>query len=420
MSRQIEGSVIPRRMGAISRRAFAGLATALGVALVGAPAQALADLTDTEAKLKDAQARYDAVQEQLEGIYAEYEALSAEQSDTLSRIEVKQTEIDQTQIGIDTTQDQISEAQRDIARKEVELEEDQEILGKRVASAYKAGNSGLLEILLSSSSFEELVSNIYYLDKISASDRAMIDAVKAVKAELDERRLQLEEHKAALEEQKTSLEGQRAELEELNEQQKAQLKDMMAKQKEVQEVLSGLDAEVSELMAKRDEELLAAQRAAAAAEEARRRAEQEASGNASNIPTGGGQDSSSATGAARAVVNACYSTPSPGLGWCAAWCTNVFVNAGIGFFGGDACDMYANWCYSSDKSALKVGMIVAVSTHSHTSAGRIYGHIGIYIGDGMMMDNVGYIRTISVDEWISFYSTTVSTRWGWLGGVVLS
>ena len=65
-------------------------------------------------------------------------------------------------------------------------------------------------------------------------------------------------------------------------------------------------------------------------------------------------------------------------------------------------------------------MIVAVSTHPHTAAGRIYGHVGIYIGDGVVMDNIGSIRSISLDEWVSYYGATVPARWGWAGGMVLS
>ena len=120
------------------------------------------------------------------------------------------------------------------------------------------------------------------------------------------------------------------------------------------------------------------------------------------------------------MVNACYSTPSPGAGYCAAWVTNVLINAGVGAFYGDACDMYASWCYTSDRSALQPGMIIAVSTHPGTAAGRIYGHVGIYIGGGTVMDNIGYIRTIDVDSWISSYNGSVTPRWGWLGGIALA
>ena len=79
---------------------------------------------------------------------------------------------------------------------------------------------------------------------------------------------------------------------------------------------------------------------------------------------------------------------------------------GLGNVPGNADDMYSNFCTSSKKSNLQVGMIIAVSSHSHTWAGRIYGHVGIYVGDNTVMDNVGYIRSINVDEWISYYGGT--------------
>ena len=96
------------------------------------------------------------------------------------------------------------------------------------------------------------------------------------------------------------------------------------------------------------------------------------------------------------------------------------INAGYGYVAGNANDMYAEFCFSSNRADLMPGMAVAVSSHPHTTMGRIYGHIGMYIGGGMMMDNIGYIRTISVDEWCDFYGQTVSPRWGWLNGIVLS
>ena len=97
----------------------------------------------------------------------------------------------------------------------------------------------------------------------------------------------------------------------------------------------------------------------------------------------------------------------------------VFSNAGLGSVYGNADDMYNAWCTSSDKSKLKVGMIIAVSTHPHTWAGQIYGHVGIYVGGNTVMDNIGYIRSINVDQWINFYGGTVTPRWGWANGLNL-
>ena len=119
------------------------------------------------------------------------------------------------------------------------------------------------------------------------------------------------------------------------------------------------------------------------------------------------------------VIAACATVPSPGLGWCAAWVSSVFETAGIGKFDGDACDMYAEWCTTSARRELRAGMIVGVSTHELSEAGRIYGHVGIYVGAGKVVDNVGPIRIGDIDDWIAAYGTVVPVRWGWIGGVVL-
>ena len=121
----------------------------------------------------------------------------------------------------------------------------------------------------------------------------------------------------------------------------------------------------------------------------------------------------------KAVVQACKTTPSPGRGLCAAWVSSVIENAGIGSWNGDACDLYWNWCSSTDLTKLRPGMIVAVSSHSHTAAGKIWGHVAVYVGDGKVMDNVGSIRTMGFYDWIAWYGDVVLPKWGWLGGARL-
>ena len=361
------------------RLLLAAGAGAAGLALACSPRVARAD---TSSDLAGAEAELAEAQAQLDAIAADYEALSVAHAETLGRIDDLQADIDALQ--------------EDIDERQAELEEKQEVLASRVASVYKGGNVDLLNILLESSSFDELTSNIYYFNKISESDAALIEDVRSAKEELEA--------------QQAELEAEQDELEQLSADEQAQLDEMQANQQQVQDVVNGLDSEVRDLMAQRDAEL------AASVQEA-------ASAGGSGGGGGGSHVSNppaSGSGSLAAVVSACHSTPSPGLGWCAAWVSNVFSNAGLGYVGGNACDMYAAWCTSSNRANLAAGMIVAVSTHPHTTAGQIYGHVGIYVGGGTVMDNVGYIRSISIDEWASYYGATVPARWGWLGGIVLS
>lgn len=139
---------------------------------------------------------------------------------------------------------------------------------------------------------------------------------------------------------------------------------------------------------------------------------------------GGGTGAPQIAGASarqQTVVNMCYSTPSPGLNWCAAWVTNVFRASGVGYYGGNACDMYSAWCHSSNRNELKVGMIIADSSHSGTGTpGLLYGHVGIYIGNNKVMSNEGAITVKSLDSFVRFYGTGSGCKWGWIGGIDLS
>ena len=376
-------------------KALFGAASA--AVLFGLPARAHAAEASKETtdKLNAAQAQLDEVQAQLDSIANEYAALANKNAQTLNDIENVQGKIDDTQAQID--------------EKKAELKKKRNDLSDRVAASYKSGGTNILS-LLASGSFEELVANAHYVEKINKSDRDAIEDIQTIQEELDA--------------QKTELESQKADLEKLKDQQTAQMQDMQAKQQEVQTVLNGLSDDVKELMAQRDSEILAA---AQAEEAARKAAAAAAAANKNNSYSGGGSyapgtpQQNAGSGKQQAVVNACYSTPSPGQNWCAAWVTNVFRNAGVGYFGGNACDMFNAWCYSSDRSALQVGMIVADSSHSGTGApGLIYGHVGIYVGGGIVMSNEGAITSKSLDSFISFYGTGSGVRWGWLGGIALS
>lgn len=418
----------PHTDHAVSRRSAlkAMLAAAGSAVLFGMPTLAQAEpqaSQETLDALDDAQEQLDAAQKQIDDLSYQFEDLSAQLDSTMGQIEGVQEQIDATQAEIDATQEDIDEKQADIDEKQAELEEKQEYLSQRVTASYKAGDHSTLSLLLSSESFEELIATAHYIDKVNANDQENIREIHAIQEELKRQKAELEQEKEQLEAQKASLEEQKAQLESLKSQQVQQLDNMKEKKNEVQAVLDGLSQEVKDLINQRDAEILAA---AQAEEEARRAAEEAArqaaaagsSGGATSIP-GDGQDAIAAGNAQQRVVQSAYSTPSPGTGLCAKWVSQVFQNAGFGYVGGNADDMYANYCTSSNKANLKVGMIIAVPSHPHTAAGRIYGHVGVYVGDNTVRDNIGYIRTINVDSWISYYGPTSTPRWGWASGINL-
>lgn len=137
------------------------------------------------------------------------------------------------------------------------------------------------------------------------------------------------------------------------------------------------------------------------------------SGSTSGITGSGGQAYSEANEKQKRIVQACHTTPSSGSGFCAAWITYVYMNAGVGHPTGNADDMYYQYCKYSDKSHLLVGMIVAVNTvGGGTAAGQRYGHVGIYVGDGKIMHNSGSVVTNTMEEWTRIYGKACAPKWG--------
>lgn len=124
----------------------------------------------------------------------------------------------------------------------------------------------------------------------------------------------------------------------------------------------------------------------------------------------------------QAVINAAYSTPSAGYNMCAKWVTWVFSKVGISI-GDNGNDMTNAYCHSSNRSQLKPGMIIGCVRSPFGSAGAMYGHIAVYVGNNTVLScELGNVARYSVDGFISTYGPPGGSqvRWGWAGNRPLS
>ena len=133
-----------------------------------------------------------------------------------------------------------------------------------------------------------------------------------------------------------------------------------------------------------------------------------------------GQPSAFANPMQKKIVDLARQVPSPGPGLCSEWIADIYERAGFRNVHTDACDYYWDYCKYTDYSQLKVGMVIAVPSHTHTRMGSIYGHVCLYIGNNQVMDNVGQIRTLDMAYWLDYYSTSYKPKWGWYDNVPLA
>jgi hypothetical protein len=123
----------------------------------------------------------------------------------------------------------------------------------------------------------------------------------------------------------------------------------------------------------------------------------------------------------RRFLACAHGTPCTGQDLCASWVEQAFSRLGLGVVLGSAADLYNGYCHYDDTADLKVGMIVATSAHPFTAQGLHHGHVGVYAGDGMVMDSVETgVRKVPLHLWLSAYGLMEDPRWGWLGSMGLT
>lgn len=177
--------------------AVLALGLAATIALSSFPVSAQADPTSSE------------LQQRVNEAYAQL-------LDYSQQAEVAGNQLEQVKSDLASVQDQIAKTKQEIADKQAELEQDQKALSSRLSSSYKRGDASLLGVVLGSSDFGELFSNLFYANKVAARDRDAIDTVRTAKQELTDQQTALEQQEAekkqlvAEQEQKTAAVQQRA------------------------------------------------------------------------------------------------------------------------------------------------------------------------------------------------------------------
>lgn len=236
---------LKRTAPTVGKRLVVTVVTA-GLLFATSPTAALAaSSSDLQAQLQQAEAQTAKYQEQANNAFTELEQLQAQLEDTRA---------------------QIASTQEEVSQKQTELDAAQDTLAGRVSSNYKTGGVSLVSILFDSSSFEDLVSRVYYANRVAESDAEVISQVQGVQAELATKQTELESQQ---------------------EEQQRLVDDAQAKAGEIQSALEQQQTYVNSLSSEVQEAL--------AAEEAQRRAEAEAAANAGGNAGSSNSGSNNAT-----------------------------------------------------------------------------------------------------------------------------
>ena len=159
------------------------------------------------------------INKKIEETNNEIKEVKKEMSATLSQISKLNSEISNYEDEIEDIGTQITGLESQIALKESEIKEQEEkfnaqydLLQKRIVALYEMGSIGYLEMLLSSGSLYELVSNYYLISEITESDSALLEKIEATKNKIIDQKEYIESAKEELKTNQENMESKKKSL----------------------------------------------------------------------------------------------------------------------------------------------------------------------------------------------------------------
>lgn len=191
---------------------------------------------NNQKQIDEAKDEQEKIKSQMSSIQKEVENLNA----TIASYE---NEIDDLTDQIDETASKIDEMTQELDNKQKELEEKEKLLEKRLVATYKAGDTSYLDLLLSSGSLTDFLSNYYLIEQLNDSDSKLIDTIKATKAQIEESKTQLEESKVQLEDARELQKNKKAALDISKSEKTQKVAQLSSEEQDLQKKIEDMQAQ---------------------------------------------------------------------------------------------------------------------------------------------------------------------------------
>ena len=347
--------------------------------------------------------------------------LNAEILNMMTTIGLKEDEIKAKEDEIKAKEDEIARKQEEIARKQEEIvqteeeykaamkreEEQRENMALCARMIYERGEDSYLDAILEGKGLSDILNQMDRVEKVQEYENAMLLEYIEVKNQVHELWLKLEDEKAQLEEDKKQLEVDRQQLEADRQQleadkaelqdQKSSLDGMLAKKKresanyEAEIKKARQEAAVAKKLLQQDKARLA--KAQAAAQNAAG-SSGSTGGSGSGSGSSGGSSSGGGGNAAGAVAGSSGSAKGKEIAqYALQYVGNPYVSGGTSLTGGADCSgftyrVYSDFGYSISRTSYQQRNNGTGVSYSEAQPGDIIcyeGHVGLYIGDGLIV-----------------------------------
>ncbi len=402
-------------------------------------------ISDAKNKKKDAEKKLNAINEDIEDIEDQKEDLEQEAEEYEQQLVDLLVTIQIINHDIENKEDEIETAKAEYEVALAKQEKQQWAMNKRIKYMYEKGDMNYMQILLESKKFSDAVNKSTYSEKLYAYDRYQLYLYEQTKEEVIEKQKALDEDMAELEEIKLDAVSQEEELQLLVDEYsenienfEEQLSGAKEKASQYKEQIQKQSEQIKALEAEEQRKALEAAKKKAeeeakrkAEEEARRKAEEEASakvneegsnseessdngdnndeGNSSGSESsdGGSSSGSSSGGSAKGQEIANFACQFVG---------NPYVPGGTSLTEGADCSgftmaVYNNFGLSLPRSSYAQSGYGREVSYSEAQPGDIIyygGHVGIYIGNGLIVHASTQATGIKISN--ALYRSIITVR----------
>ncbi len=335
--------------------------------------------------ISDAESKKSEAESSLESVNAQITSIEAEQAELQSQIDELNAELVEVLVDIDTTKDDIerktvelAQVQTDLAEAQATEEEQLNSTKERIRYMYENGDSSFLTALLEADSFAQVLNKLETFSNVYNFDRTLLTEYQETSQQVNDLADEVAVEEADLEELEITLERQQERLEEEKEQKSSEMEDFDEKMAQAE----AMAAEYRETISEMNDVIAELQAAQAAAAEAAA-AESSSSGESSVAYVDAGSSNVSYSSTGGSVVD-----------YACQFIGNPHVRGGESLTGGCDCSgfvmqVYAHFGVSlphSSESLRYVGTGVSVSSMMPGDIVCYSGHVGIYVGDGTIVN----------------------------------
>ncbi len=198
---------------------------------------------------KENEANIDEIEETIEEIQAKKSAAMKEVESLINKIAEYKSELDALESQISDLKDKIGEAEKNIDTKTAEYEERREIANEVIVTMYEKGEMSYLDVLLSSKSIVDFISNYYLISELTNYSIDLLKSIEQERTELENQKAELENDKKELDTAKASKQEKYDELKKVQAEKNAQVAKLTAAEKEEQAELEKFKEDQRELEA---------------------------------------------------------------------------------------------------------------------------------------------------------------------------